>query len=109
IDCHNRIGHRVPSVSEAVDQAMELEKIDPSLPYIKREAMARLSTEFESAGDAEASIDQLASFYRSKVPLVATGKPVTVQRAVEELKAIYNLVATPAMRVSASTYPDNLG
>jgi hypothetical protein len=109
IDCHNRIGHRVPSVADAVDDAMDLGTIDPSLPYIKREAMARLSADYPSIDAADAAIDELSAFYTSKYPLVAYGKPVTIQRAVDELKQIYNLVATPAMRVSASTYPDNLG
>jgi nitrate/TMAO reductase-like tetraheme cytochrome c subunit len=109
IDCHNRIGHRIPSLAEAVDEAMELEKIDPSLPYIKREAIARLSVDYATIEDGEAAIDEIVGFYKSKYPLIAVGKPVTVQRAIDELKAIYALVATPAMRVSASTYPDNLG
>jgi hypothetical protein len=109
IDCHNRIGHRVPSLAEAVDEAMELEKVDPTLPYIKREAMAKLSAEYTSIAEAETAIDQITDFYAQQYPLVAVGKPVAVQRAVDQLKRIYNLVATPAMRVSASTYPDNLG
>jgi hypothetical protein len=109
IDCHNRVGHRVPSLAEAVDEAMELEKVDPDLPYIKREAMKSLSVDYATMADAEAAIDSISDFYAEKYPLVAVGKPATVKRAVDELKSIYYLVATPEMRVSASTYPDNLG
>ena len=37
IACHNRVGHEVPNVDEAVDDAMAAGTIDATLPYIKRD------------------------------------------------------------------------
>ncbi len=109
IDCHNRIGHRVPSLNEAVDQAMAGRLIDPSLPYIKSEAIKTLSASYSSIASAEAAIDGITSYYQAKYPLIVSQKPFTLNKAIDEIKVIYNLVATPEMKVSASTYPDNLG
>lgn len=109
IDCHNRIGHRVPSLNEAIDSSMESGEISPSLPFIKQQALTVLGGDYSNTAAAETAIDGLHDFYSARYPLVAAQQPVTVSNAIDELKLIYNLVATPEMRVSASTYPDNLG
>lgn len=109
IDCHNRVGHRVPTIDQAVDQAMESGKIDPGLPYVKQQAVLRLSKEYATLGAAEQAIDQLRSFYSLRYPLVADGSAASINGAIAELKRIYSLVATPEMLVGSRTYPDNLG
>jgi hypothetical protein len=109
IDCHNRAGDGVPSVQAAVDQAMNDGSIDPSLPYIKKEAVDRLSVAYASDADADQALDALTAWYAAKYPLVAQQSGSQIQLAISELKTIYRLVATPEMRVTTSTYPDNLG
>ena len=109
IDCHNRIGHAVPTVSDAVDQDMGQGTIDPTLPYVKSEAVSILSGSYATDAEAEAAIDGLADFYKTRYPLIATSKAAAVSTASARMKTIYQLVATPEMKVSAQTYPNNLG
>lgn len=109
IDCHNRIGHRVPSLAEAIDSSMESGLVSQTLPYIKQQATTVLGGDYTNAAAAETAIDGIRDFYATKYPLVVSQRSVVLDNAITELKMIYNLVATPEMRVSASTYPDNLG
>ena len=109
IDCHNRVGHRLPTVNQAVDDSLELGTIDPSLPWIKQQAVARLTAVYATTVEADAAIEGIRSYYGSEHPLVAVTKAASINRAIAEIKRIYELVATPEMRVTAATYPDNLG
>jgi hypothetical protein len=109
ISCHNRIGHPLPSPRRAMDQAMAGGRIDPDLPYIKREGMRILWSNYASDAAADAEIDRLRGFYELRYPDVATRDAVAINEAIDELKVLYRLAATPEMRVTATTYPDNLG
>jgi len=109
IDCHNRVGHDLPTPDEAVDKAMQDRAIDATLPYIKREAVARLSADYETTAAADAAIDDLRAFYRSEYPLVARTHATSINTSIEEIKGLYPLVANPELGVTTTTYPDNLG
>ena len=109
IDCHNRVGHRLPPIDEAVDDALELGKLDASLPWIKQRAVDVLSADYASDADARAAIEGLRDYYARDYPSLASTKAGSINAAIAELQQIYDLIATPAMKVSAVTYPDNLG
>lgn len=109
IDCHNRIGHGVPTPDQAIDDALSSGAIDASLPFIKREGVDRLSTDYASPEDADRAIAGLRDFYATRYPLVHTLKTFQVNAAIVDLQRIYCLVATPEMKVSGTTYPNNLG
>jgi nitrate/TMAO reductase-like tetraheme cytochrome c subunit len=109
ISCHNRIGHPLPSPRRAMDQSMAGGLIDPELPYIKREGMRILWSNFASDTAADAEIDRLRNFYALHYPEVAKRDAVAIDEAIDEIKVLYRLAATPEMRVTASTYPNNLG
>jgi nitrate/TMAO reductase-like tetraheme cytochrome c subunit len=109
IDCHNRIGHGVPTAEQAIDESLSNGLIDPSLPYIKREGLNRLSIEYASFEDADRAIAGLRSFYATRYPLVPQLQGPAVNTAIADLQRIYRLVATPEMRVTGATYPNNLG
>jgi nitrate/TMAO reductase-like tetraheme cytochrome c subunit len=109
IDCHNRIGHNIPSLDRAVDDAMSLGLVDSNLPYVKKEAISRLSVDYASAEDADAALAALRDYYATKYPLVLQGRAASIESSIKELQRIYRLVATPDMRVTAATYPSNLG
>jgi nitrate/TMAO reductase-like tetraheme cytochrome c subunit len=108
-DCHNRAGHNVPTVDQAVDDAMEQGAIDPSLPYVKAQSVARLSANYDTTAAAGQAIEDLRGYYSSQYPLIAVTKAAAINTAISELEQIYELVATPDMKVTAATYPDNLG
>ncbi len=109
IDCHNRVGHELPSPDQAVDESIASGKISQSLPYIKREGINRLTRRYDSTEEADRAIAGLRGMYAAKYPLVARTRRHQVDEAVRELQLIYGLVATPNMKTVASTYPNNLG
>jgi len=109
IDCHNRVGHGVPSPDQAVDEAMAAGRISTDLPFIKRDSVALLKGSYSSDNAADKAIEGLRATYAAKYPLVATAHSGQVTAAIDELKIQYRLIATPAMKVQAKTYPDNLG
>lgn len=109
VDCHNRIGHGVPSPERAVDEAISAGTISSSLPFIKRDAVALLNGNYPSLAAADKAMDGLSKTYATRYPLVFKTSEAKVTQAIEELKTQYRLIATPAMKVQAKTYPDNMG
>lgn len=109
IDCHNRVGHPIPNPRKGVDYALSTGAIDPSLPYVKREAMRILYGSYADDAAASAEAERLRTFYRLRYPDVFASRGPAINRAIEEIKLLYGLTATPEMKVTAATYPDNLG
>lgn len=109
IDCHNRIGHGIPSPDRAIDDAIESGQIDQKLPFIRREGDTRLIADYTSVAEADYAIEGIRDFYAGQYPLVAKMKASEIDAAIASLQGIYRLLATPEMRVTAATYPNNLG
>jgi nitrate/TMAO reductase-like tetraheme cytochrome c subunit len=109
ITCHNRIGHPLPSPRRALDASLAAGRIAADLPYIKREGMRILWSDYSSETTADAEIDRLQVFYQLRYPAIAKNRAADITAAIAELKVLYRLAATPVMRVTAATYPDNLG
>jgi len=108
-DCHNRVGHDIANPRIGLDQSMESGTIDKTLPYIKREGMQILWGSYADATAADAAADNLQGFYQINYPQVAASKPTEINQAIAEIKVLYRLTATPEMKVTAQTYPNNLG
>ena len=109
IDCHNRVGHEVPTVSAAIDAQIDAGQISTDLPSIKQQGVERLSLSYASLDAADQAIAGLRYFYQTNYPLVAQDKAAEVESAIASLQVTYRLVATPEMAVSSSTYPNNIG
>ncbi len=109
VDCHNRVGHDFPSPERAVDEAIADGRISTALPFIKRDGVALLNGDYPTVDAADKAITALRTTYATKYPLVSEKHGAQVTGAINELKTIYSLVATPAMKVEAKTYPNNLG
>jgi nitrate/TMAO reductase-like tetraheme cytochrome c subunit len=109
VDCHNRVGHGVPSPERAVDEAISSGTISSALPFIKRDSVALLNGDYPTLEAADKAIDGLRSTYSGHYPLVYKANEAKVTEAIDVLKTQYRLIATPAMKVQAKTYPDNLG
>jgi nitrate/TMAO reductase-like tetraheme cytochrome c subunit len=103
IDCHNRPTHIFHSPDEAVDSAMALGRIDPSLPAVKKSAVDGLAADYRTTDEAVQKIaDLLAKKY-------ASANPATVQRAVAEAQKIYRENFFPEMKSRWKIYPNNIG
>ena len=109
IDCHNRVGHGIPTPGQAIDDSLAHGRIDKNLPFVKKEGVDRLSPLYASVEDADRAIAGLSDFYEAEYPLVDKTKTSNIDAAVTDLQRIYRLVATPEMQVTGDTYPNNLG
>jgi len=116
IDCHNRAGHEIRSPNALIDDALAKGRLDPSLPYLKREALrilyvnsddpvVNLARAREKGGDFES----LREFYQRNYPDIAQQKQASIERAIATLEDISKQVVFPWMDVSWKTYPQNNG
>ena len=110
VDCHNRPTHIYVSPDEAVNRALIAGKLDPSLPYLKREAVAVLSKPYSSTVEALNSIStNLPEFYRVSYADVYFQKGESIRTAVDEVKRIYASYSFPEMKTDWKTHPNNIG
>ena len=108
-DCHNRAGHDIPNPRTGLDQALSSGEIDATLPYIKREGMRLLWNSYPDETAADAEIEGLRDFYQSRYPETYRTKAAQINSAIDRMQVLYRLTATPEMKVTAETYPNNLG
>jgi nitrate/TMAO reductase-like tetraheme cytochrome c subunit len=110
IDCHNRPTHIYQPPDRSVDDSLAAGKLDASLPYLKREAVALLSKPYTSTDEALRSIAEgLEAFYRSNYPEVYAGKGDSVRAAVGEVQRIFQTYTFPEMKTDWQTHPNNVG
>lgn len=110
IDCHNRPSHIYHAPSPAVNTAMSIGNIDPSLPYIKKEAVEALTDKYASEQEAVEKIPaRIKKFYEEKYPEVWKTKQAVVEKAADTVTDIYRKNFFPQMKVSWQEYPNNIG
>jgi hypothetical protein len=110
VDCHNRPTHTFESPSRAMDRALLLGEIAVTLPFIKKEGVELLKTNYSSNKEASEKLPAaLISFYQQKYPDVYAKRAVDVQGAAQAVLAIYNRNVFPDLKVGWGTYPNNLG
>lgn len=109
LSCHNRVGHEFLSPRRALDDALGEGRIDRGIPYIKQKGLELLSASYDSTDDALAAIEHLEDFYRETYPDLYKQKHAEVEAAVEQLRELYGIVASPEMQASYQNYPSYLG
>ncbi len=100
LDCHNRPAHRFHSPNEAVDHAMAVGLIDPSLNWVKSNSVAVLTRNYTNETEALAAIETSLKSAYGKQP-----QGPAVVRAVQQ---IYSANFFPEMKADWRAYPDNL-
>lgn len=110
VDCHNRPSHIYQPPDRAVNDAFLAGRLDPGLPYLKRQAVEVLSKPYQSTDEAinniAASLDQ---FYRTNYPELHARKADAIKAATEEIQRIFRTYIFPEMKVDWQTHPDNVG
>jgi len=111
MDCHNRPTHPFSATAErAVDQAIASEAIPRGLPYVRREAVAVLRTEYPSQAAAAKGIgEKLATFYRTQYPEAYRARRQDVDQAIAATQRVYRRNVFPDMKVTWGSYPNNIG
>ena len=103
MDCHNRPTHTLELPERAVNKALALGAISPSLPFVKKRSVELLKKSYASQEEAARKIPAaLQQLYRDS-------PPADVARAAQALVAIYSRNVFPEMKVTWGTYPNNVG
>jgi nitrate/TMAO reductase-like tetraheme cytochrome c subunit len=107
IDCHNRPTHVYRTPEDEIDRALGEGRIDPALPFVRREGLKALQAAYTSHDDARSKIAAaLDTFYTKERP---TADKTRVAAAAAELGAIYSTNVFPSMNIRWGTYPSHLG
>ncbi|HSE43681.1 MAG TPA: cytochrome c3 family protein, partial [Acidobacteriota bacterium] len=104
LDCHNRPSHIFYPPARSVNIAMSTGRLDPSLPFIKLNAVDVLATEYKSSSEGikkiEASLLEKYKDYPDKNK---------VNHAIKEVQRIYSQNFFPEMKADWRTYPNHVG
>jgi nitrate/TMAO reductase-like tetraheme cytochrome c subunit len=110
IDCHNRPAHTYLPPDVAVDQSLSAGRLDPSLPYLKRQVVAVLNKPYATEAEAINSIASgLNDFYRTNYSQLYGQKTDMVRAAVSETQRILKTYFFPEMKTDWSSHPNNIG
>ncbi len=106
IDCHNRPTHIFNPPNHALDVAMWLNRIDPSIPNIKENA-ARALVESAGAPTQVQGVRQVADKLGKEY--ADYNDRAKIQQAVSATQEIFSNNFFPEMKTSWKSRPDNIG
>jgi nitrate/TMAO reductase-like tetraheme cytochrome c subunit len=110
VDCHNRPTHQYWSAEEEIDAALLNARIDPGLPFVRREGLKAMKATYADRAAAEAGIRAaLTGFYEKQYPQVWAEKKDAVLAAARELTDAWGRNVWPNMNITWGTYPSKLG
>lgn len=110
LDCHTRPSHQFLLPERALDNALALGDVDPSLPWANKTGLEILKAGYESTAEAEARIPAaFIDYYSSEHPEIWARRRADVEQSAAALVAIYKRNVFPEMKVDWGTYPDHIG
>jgi hypothetical protein len=110
MDCHNRPSHIYNSPDRAIDAMLQIDRIDKTLPEIKRVAVEAMAAEYETEDSALHGIaNHIIDFYMNEYPDVYGSKRAKIDQAVLETQLQFSQNIFPEMKVRWENYPDNIG
>ncbi len=110
VDCHNRATHIYQNPGKAVDEAIRLGRIDRSLPFVRREALASVTGGYPSLEAGKDGIRAgLEAFYRRNYPEQASAWLGKIDATVAHLQQLYERNIHHEMNIGWGAYPSLLG
>lgn len=110
VDCHNRPTHTFDLPERAVDKALALGNIPATLPFVKKQSVELLRTNYATRAEAATKLPaSLVTFYQRHYPDLYARRAEDIHRAGQALLAIYKRNVFPELKVAWDTYPNNLG
>lgn len=110
VDCHNRPSHIYQPPDREIDRAMSDGLIERSLPFVKRESLRIIDSEYPSHEEARTVItEELERFYVENYPEVSAERSDDINAAAQTLGDIYAVNVFPQMNVWWNTYPNHIG
>ena len=109
-DCHNRTAHVHETAEEALNHAMADGRVNPQLPYIRREALRILKMDFASQEIARQGIMlEVEVFYKNNYPRDYAAWRNTIHSTALQLANLYEQNVFPDMKVKWETRTNNIG
>ena len=110
VDCHIRPTHNFDSPERGMNNALLRGEIATTLPFVRKEGVELLKTEYGSSEEAAAKLPAaFTDFYRQTYPELYAQRTQDIQQAAQAVLAIYNRNVFPDLKVTWGTYPNNLG
>jgi len=110
VDCHNRATHVFEAPDTAVDERIRLGRIDRDLPFVKREALAALTSDYASVDAALSGIaSRIRGYYRRHHPDVSSSRTNEIDATIVALQEAYRRNVHPEMNVTWGVHPSHLG
>jgi hypothetical protein len=110
MDCHNRGAHHFYSPQTGVDLFLNVDRIDPNLPFVKREAVRALVASYSDNATAEREIERaITAFYQQNYPELWETRRAAIEKAAGNVRELYHRTFFPDMHVNWATYPENIG
>jgi len=101
MDCHNRPSHKFLSPNAAVDRSMAFGRIDPSIPWAKKNVVKALVQNYATREEAQQKIEaSLRADYPNEKRL---------DELIKEAKEIYKVNFFPEMKADWRAHPDYIG
>lgn len=101
MDCHSRPAHKFLSPNDAVDQAMAIGRIDPSIPWAKKNLVEALVAPYSNREEAK---QKISGSLRAAYP-----DDKRVSALIPEALRIYEQNFFPEMKADWRVRPDNIG
>ena len=110
IDCHNRPSHVYMQVEDALDRKLLEGTIPPALPFIKRQALAAVTTKYPSSEAAQTGIaEALTTWYQANQADLVKQKPQLLAQAIRGTQDAYAQNVFPEMNIDWGTYVNHVG
>jgi len=110
VDCHNRPTHVFQLPERAFDDVMATGHISPSLPFVKKQALAVLKAAYPNREAAHIQIGAtFDAFYKTSHPQIYAQRHQEIETAIAAVQGIYARNIFPDMKVTWGTYTNNLG
>jgi hypothetical protein len=110
IDCHNRPAHGYNPPSQEMDNRFAANKLDPSLPYLKKVGVELVEKPYKTTEEATAAIAKgIQDYYAKNYPVLVTSKAASIKQAIEQIQEIYSRNYFPKMKVAWHAYPTHIG
>lgn len=110
VDCHNRPAHRYLTPDQSIDQSFAAGRLDPSLPFLKRQAVEVISRDYNTTAEAVQTIaSHIDHFYKTYYADVYSGKNAQIKSTIVELQRIFQTYHFPEMKTDWRAHPDNIG
>jgi hypothetical protein len=110
MDCHNRPSHIYNAPDRALDAMLRVNRIDKTLPEIKKIAVEAMATEYKTEEEALHQIaNYIIEFYLKKYPDIYKERKNDIDQAVLATQQQFSQNIFPEMKVNWKYYPDNIG